>query len=79
MVSRNDGLGGTIREFLNAEDETLLGTKVNGLCDWDNGDRDDWAGCGTHTAQLEPILDQHEPCESDFKASLDKLLERVEA
>jgi hypothetical protein len=27
--------------------------------------------------QLEPILDRHEPCESDFKESLDKLLSEV--
>lgn len=44
-----------------------------------------WANCkldvcreyeSAHTDQLEPILDQHDPCEADFKASLDELLER---
>ena len=28
---------------------------------------------------LEPILDQHQPCESEFKESLDKLLEGLPA
>ena len=31
---------------------------------------------GVHTDQLEPILDQHDPCEAEFKASLDEMLER---
>lgn len=29
------------------------------------------------TEELEPILNGHEPCESDFKESLDKLLSEV--
>jgi hypothetical protein len=49
-----------------------------------------WPGCwildfdvpGTitsswHPDSLEPIIDRHTPCESEFKESLDKLLERV--
>lgn len=26
---------------------------------------------------IEPILDQHQPCESEFKESLDRMLEKV--
>lgn len=33
----------------------------------------------THYDLIEPILDQHQPCESEFKETLDKLLEAVSA
>jgi hypothetical protein len=37
------------------------------------------AGHACDTAQLEPILDRHEPCESEFKESLDALLTKEAA
>ncbi len=53
-----------------------LGLRINCLVRFDNN-RTGYV----HTMELEPILDRHEPCESDFKESLDKLLsaERAES
>ena len=39
-------------------------------------DRQPSVGHACDTAQLEPILDRHEPCEAEFKESLDELLSR---
>lgn len=38
-----------------------------------NNRKDCWA---FSPDQLEPILDQHQPCDAEFKADLDRLLER---
>lgn len=35
--------------------------------------------CVAKEGDIEPILDQHQPCESEFKESLDKLLEGLPA
>lgn len=35
--------------------------------------------CCAESVYFEPILDLHEPCESEFKESLDKLLEGMPA
>jgi hypothetical protein len=36
----------------------------------------DWYG--VNADEIEPILDRHQPCDSDFKESLDTLLETLE-
>jgi len=34
--------------------------------------------CACVTGHLEPILDQHQPCEDDFKRDLDRMLDKEE-
>ena len=76
---RNAGLTGRIAEMYPEEVPAFDGI-VNCAVDWDDGRRDtrydEDGGYGTHTDQLEPILDTHQPCEQDFKLDLDRLLER---
>jgi hypothetical protein len=78
----NLGLTGRIREFIEPL-PSINGGKVDCCVDWDNGDRDGFTRgkngliVRTDSGRLEPILDRHEPCESEFKESLDKLLSEV--
>lgn len=79
----NEGLTGKIRTT------DLVGLASNWsnfdcLVNWDDGTRDGplskgFSGSATRFWQLEPILDQHQPCESEFKESLDKLLDGLPA
>lgn len=38
-----------------------------------------WSSPVFHPDDLEPILDEHHPCEEDFKVSLERLIEREES
>lgn len=81
----NAGKTGRIRELGLNVHLTLHSGTANCAVDWDDGTRDGvtrfiksdgrrvrrWS----HTDQLEPILDNHQPCDTEFKRDLDRMLE----
>lgn len=76
---QNYGITGVIELFENWPAGTLCtdGKPLVGDADcevrWDDN-----SISAQHTSELEPILPQHQPCESDFKETMDKLVEELE-